>query len=238
MAVQTIKEMVQEFCKRQGLTVPTTVATSSDPAVIQYVALLNEEQEGLVRNNTLTPMVVECTFNSVATESQGAIDTLAGFEVASILNDIIWNRTQRLPVLGPLGASAWQQMKATNITGPILEYRIRGGLILMLPIPAAGQSMAMEVVRKFPVLSLALTAKRYFTADDDTSVLPSDLLIAALRWRWRREKGLPYAENFRDYQNLLAAVILKDGTKRTLDMSGTPRDMRPGVLVPPGSWPL
>lgn len=241
MAALTVKDIVQEFCRRTGFAVPSVVVGATDPRVLQMVALLNEEiTEVTRREKPLQALVQEATFAATAAEDQGAVDTLAGQEVRFILNDILWNRSTKLPLFGPLSAQKWQQFKAQVVTGPLNQYRIRGNKLLILPAPTAGHTIAFEFVPMNTVIAVGGTTptKRLFTADTDFSAISDELLIAGLRWRLKREKGLAYAEDLATYETLLGNMVLRDGTARTLDMSGVPASVYPGVWVPTGSWPI
>ena len=70
-------------------------------------------------------------------------------------------------------------------------------------------------------------------------LLPEELLLMGLRWRWLREQGLDYAELFRTYEMQVKDALGRDGSKPILRMDdGGWRGPRPGVIISPGSWEL
>lgn len=234
----TLLQIVQEFCRRQGLTVPSIVMASQDDQLVQLVGLANEVCEDLVRRHSWTDLQYQTTFTSVAAESQGAITTLAPNAFLKILNETIYDRTERLPIYGPRNPSDWQALKALPNTGPYYQYRIQNGLLKINPAMVAGHTIAFEYASEGVVNAADGTVKAYFTADDDTFVLNKTLLIAGLRWRWKEEKGLPYLETFRAYEAVVAEAAGSDGTKATLFMDGTTGRPEPGIFVPAGSWSI
>jgi len=130
-------------------------------------------------------------------------------------------------------------MKAMASTGPRYRYRLRGGKLLVNPTPAAGHTWAFEYVSKNWLLGIdGTTYKQYATLDTDTILLPEDLVLMGLRWRWKKEKGLDYAEDFEEYENQIKTDLGRDGGKETLRMDGESRDARPGIFVPDMSWNL
>jgi hypothetical protein len=167
------------------------------------------------------------------------LDTLAGGPVRYILNQILWDRTQRLPILGPLTAQRWQQYKAFQITGPIIQYRIRGNRLLILPNPVAGHTIAGEFCQRRTISADGVLApsKEFFTADTDVCIIPDRVLIAGLRWRVKREKGLTYAEDLRRYETIVGGYCLKDSTGATvtLDDCDSGQILKPFVIIPSGS---
>lgn len=202
---------------------------------------LNEEGNSLRQRCDWEALNYEVTFTSVATESQGLLSTIigAGQILDNVANNIIWDRTQQVPIMGPVSKQQWQVRKALNLTGPYTQYRIRGGALLFNPAPSAGHTCALEYQSKCWAVNAAGTVfGKRLVADTDTMLLDDDTMQLGLEWRWLRKKGLSYAEEFASYEAAVAGLVATDGTKPTLDMSGGQRPKQPGVIVSPGSWPL
>ena len=237
----TLLTIVKEHCRRTGLTVPQIVATSQDEQLLQIMGLLNETLDDLVTRRQWTELQREKVFTSVVGENQGKLSTLADGGFQWILNDTIFDRTRRLPVFGPRGAEYWQQVKAMPFTGPYYQYRLVGGELHILPEMPAGHTMAFEYVSAWPVidaLNVLQPYKTWFTADDDTTVFPDRLLLAGLRWAWKREKGLRYTEDFRTYESQVAQYAGHNATAGVLSMNGECGTIQPGIFVPSGNWNL
>jgi hypothetical protein len=177
----------------------------------------------------------EASFVTTATESQGAITTIApGFKY--IIDGTIWDRTKRLPVYGSLDPQTWQNFKSWGVTSPFPKYRVRGGLLLLMPIPAVGDSYYFEYQTQYWATSAnGSVLKNAFSADDDVSLLDEKLITAGLIWRWKQAKGFEYAEDFRKYQIRATTAIARDVGRPTIDM-GRKTDARTGIVIPIGSW--
>lgn len=230
--------IVQAFCERTQLPSPTTVMGNGDAQVIQVRALLEEEGEALARRGDWEGLTFEVAHTTLAAEDQGAIATICTNGYRSIKNETMWDRTDKLPV-PQLHSTLWQRYKATVSTSPRYRYRIRGGKLLMTPTPTAGHSLYFEYVTKHWILSAdGLTYKSAFTIDTDTLLLPEELFKMGLRWRWKKEHGLEYAEDFRDYETMVADALGRDGGKQVINLDGGYPQARPGIIVPEYSWPL
>jgi hypothetical protein len=243
----TLLQLVTTFCQRTGLTVPTFVAGNSDAQIIQILALLNEVLEDVVdrADEVWTALNKEATFTSVAAESQGLLTTLAPYGYIGILNNTIYDRTQRLPSYGPLSPQDWQALKALPQGGPYYKYRIWEGQLFLYPAPPAGHTYAFEYSSTYAVsgptstFDVTPTSRAYFTMDADTCLLDERVVLRGLRWKWKKEKGLDYDEDFREYEALVTNALGRDGTKATLYQdSGAKRPVAPGIFVPSGSWPV
>lgn len=232
--------IVQNACKRMGLAAPAAVASSTDTQIIQFMALANEEGEELSTGASVglshdwQVLQSEATFTTLAAESQGAIATIApGFKY--IIDGTIWDRSRRLPAYGSLTPQAWQNFKAWGFANPFPKYRVRGGLLLLMPVPAAGDSYYFEYQSSNWCADAGGTGKSAFTADTDVGLLDEQLMTAGLIWRWKKAKGFDYAEDFRQYQTRVMNAIARDVESSVLDM-GRKEDARTGIVVPVGNW--
>lgn len=232
----TMLTAVQRFCGRTGLTVPSTVYGTTDPQIRQILAMLEEEGDDLSKRGAWQEITFEATHTTLAAEDQGAIATIASNGFNYIKNGTIWDRSLRLPVY-VIDGQNWQAAKAMTLTGPRYQARIRGGKLISNPVPTAGNTWAFEYVSKNWILGVdGTTYKQYFTLDTDTILLPESIVLMGLRWRWKKEKGLEYAEDFRTYESQVKDSLSRNGMKQTLNMGNSEPMVSPGVVVPLGSW--
>ena len=182
--------IIQRVCTRTNVPVPATVYGSTEPLVLQMLALLEEEGNDLSQRHPWQGVTFEATLTSLAAEDQGAMATIASNGFRHIKNQTFWDRSSKLPILGPLSDVEWQTRKAVTNTGPRYSYRIRGGKLLINPVPTAGLTWAFEYISKNWILGIdGTTYKQYFTLDTDTILVPEELVLMGLRWRWKKEKG-------------------------------------------------
>ena len=230
--------IVQEAAGRIGIARPAMAATATDLKTQHLVSMVNEEGKKLSTGESVgvahdwTSMILETTFNALATEDQGSISTIAP-GMRYIINNTIFNRTLRRPVPGPLPPTAWQLLKAANVVGPYPQWRVRAGRLLLLPAPVAGNAIYFEYATKFWCTSAVGLPKVSMSADDDVSLLDEDLITQGVVYRWKRSKNLEYAEEFRDYSTAVLIAMQREGGKPTLNQ-GAP-EFSPGTLYVPQS---
>jgi hypothetical protein len=234
----TLLQLVQEFCRRTGLATPNAVVSHADKGILQLWGLLNELPEDLTTRKAFQQNTREATFTSTAAEDQGAIATLAPSGFQGIIRETVFDRTDQRPLCGGLSPVEWQVNKATQSTSPFYEYRVRNGRLLFSPALPASHSIAFEYVSSYFIQDESSVAKEYWSADTDTFLLPDMIALAWLRWKWKSEKGLEYAEDFRKYELIVAAYLLRNDSPQAADLSGQRKSMQPGVLVPEGSWSI
>lgn len=235
----TLLEIVQRARGRLGQPVPTSVAGNTDPSIIQTLGILNEFLEDLVLRQYWQSNTREAAITALAQEDQGFLSTLFPFGYEGLIPDTFFNRTNQLRCEGGLSAAEWSARKATSFSGPIPAFRIRGNSLLMNPIPVAGHTYTVEYFSSYFIYNdTDAVFRKYFLKDTDYCILDDALPMAFLKWAWKKEKGLDYAEDFRKYEMMLQSKVLRDKRSPAISLNGGSNDFAPGVLVSPGSWLL
>lgn len=227
--------LVQEFCQKKTLPVPSIVTASTDTSVIQILALLKEEVRELALYRW-QQQKVEKTFTSVAAISQGAITTIIGADFREIVPATFWDLTLKRPVFGPVSDPSWSNLKAFPASGPIYQYKVIGNNLMIYPAPPAGHSMYLLYETKYPVASSLGVAKETITADTDIFLVPEHVVTRGLDYRWRRAVGEDWQVDYGEYQNLKAKALTDVGLP-TLQLDNERLKLTPGIWVPAGDWP-
>ena len=217
----TLLTICQDAAKIIGITSPSTVTASTDTSVIQLEAVANQEGRGLVQTYRWEALIKEASHTTIAAESQGTMVSIAA-DFGRFSNNTMWNRTTNRKYYGPITGAQWQRIKAI-VSGNITNYfRIRGGLLLMNPTPTVGQSVNFEYVSKNWVDESGGTTADAdkFTGDAQTSVIDEELITLGVVWRFLKLKGLPFDQQYIEYQTRLAEYSSHDGAKSILRMAG------------------
>ena len=175
----------------------------------------------------------------VGLESQGDIRTIAGPDFNFIVNETMWNRTQRRPVFGPKSPAEWQQLKAQFMQGPWIQYMLRGNQLLFLPVPSPGFAVYFEWISKYWCTNAALTqGQTSMLLDTDVGTLDERLLTLGTIWRFKQKNKLEFSEDQDTYEAAIEDAMTRDGSKGRLNLAGAQSDIYPGVVVPAGAWPI
>ena len=234
--ISTLLEIVTKHCQRNGLSVPAAILGSVDPQIVQIYSLLEEGCEAVATRGRWQELVSEATFVTLGVEDQGDINTIApGYE--SILPRTIWDRTLASPMWGPDSPEGWQEMKGVPLTGPSYTWRLRGSHLFVSPAPTAGHTWAFEYMDQRYVYDVANAVRVFnFNLDTNQVLLPQRVVLQDLRWRWKKEKGLPYAEDFNIFESTVVDAISRSGGSKTISMNDCEGRGTPGIFVPAGSW--
>ena len=230
--------LVQDAADRLGVVRPSSVIGSADQQVRQLLALAQQEGKELARRYAWQVLTKEKTFSATATETQSSVIPT---DFDRFLPETFYNRTKTRYVQGPLNPQEWQDYKAQTTNILFDAFRLRGDSLLMAPTPTASETYAFEYVSTYWCTSTGGTTgtQAAWAADTDVGILPEELMILGVVWRFLRAKGLDYAEAFRSYEADLMRRKAWDGGKRSVNM-GTARDYsRPRrPTFPDSSWNL
>lgn len=229
--------LIDGACGQLNIAQPTTIISSTDLQTRQLLALAQLEGKELARRFDWELLKKEGTFTTLAAEIQVASIPTTFANFGRITNNSMWNRTQSRPVRGPLSDQEWQRrLAAAAQVGVEYSFRIRGDAILFNPAPSAGDSIYFEYASKNWCQSSLLVAQSAWASDTDTGILDEEIMRLGIVWRFRKAKGLDYAEEFRSYELALADVFGPDAGNAIIDMEGLPDQW--GINIADGNWTL
>lgn len=230
--------IAQSVAVRIGVARPTIAASSADLQVQQIVEFINEEGQELAARHSWQALRYEANFTTAGAEDQGSILVIAGADFRSIVNETIWNRSQRRPIFGPKSPAEWQQLKAQFSQGPWYQYIIRNNHILFTPAAAAGQNCYFEWMSNNWAQAGGGGGKSQMNDDGDLSLLDERLIRLGAIWRFQAAKGLESDVSFAKYDAAVNDAIARDGGAAILNLRGAADSFAPGVVVPAGNWGL
>lgn len=244
MATKTALAIVRSVAPRLGIATPNTATGSTDVQIQQLLALVNEEGQELAARHDWQELIYPVTFSAVAVQAQGYItsliaDNLGALSYRKILNDTLWNLTKRVRICGPLTAPQFNlATAAATATGPWSEYRIRSGVLLLYPVPDAGDQIRFEFVTDSWIISGAGDSRKAaFTADDDICQLDARLVELGTIWRWKAAKGLDYAQNYQNYENAVLDAMTGNKTGGPVSMDSCNEERgKPFAVIGRSDW--
>jgi hypothetical protein len=235
----TLLTIVENATDDLGISKPTTVIGNTDLQIIQMLSLANRGARALARRWRWQNMLLENTFTQAAAADQGLLNStvVSTGDFDYIIDDTMWNRATSLPVLGSLNPVDWQTLQAFPVTGPYQQYKIERNRLYFDPVGAnATDTIAFHYKSTFWCESAGGAGQTAWTADADVGRLDEELLTLDLIWRWRKRKGLEYAEDMQIFEQSTLDAIARDGGNPRLALNGGIRHRLPGVMVPLGSW--
>ncbi len=241
----TLLTTVQEAAVLCNLPQPTSIISSTDPNTPILLALANKEGQELSRRHDWRVLTVaDFTFTSLATEEQTALPS----DYDRLLpNPELWNQSVSQKYTGPISVREWEQLQALGITSGSpgwwrLFYAAASPFsptISIFPAPTAGETIALPYMSNGWAINSGLTVfSDNWNADTDLSHIPERIMTLGIIWRWKKTKGLDYAEDMATYEREVERACTRDRGTNVLRLrrSRTDDDVSwptwPGMVTP------
>jgi hypothetical protein len=185
---------------------------------------------------TIWETAVSIATPTVAEQDQGNLTALFGANYLSLVTDSIWNTTRRMRVFGPLPDATWQALSVLPNAGPEYQCWIAGNHLYISPAPQPGEEHSAIFWTSAAVVDLNGVPKAAITADTDTLLFPDNVTLSWFKYRWKQQKGVAgWEDDYNDAITLVSRNIVKDGAP-TFWLDTSTRSLRPGIVIPAGSW--
>lgn len=202
--------IVQTACDELGIPRPNAVAGASNADSQQLLALVNRTGNDLKGREGAAggwpQLRGEHSFATVASTANYDFPS----DIQYFVNTTAWDRNQKWPLNGPVSPQAWQVLKSGTIgsVGPRTRFRLMSGDIYLDPTPTEVHTIVLEYYKStWCTDSTGATPKELFSDDGDLPVLPDDLFILGLKWRYLKAKNLDYDEDYNVYEEYIAREL-------------------------------
>jgi len=195
----TLLTICQGLALNVGLESPTAVVTSSLREWAEAVQFANEAGEELARRVDWGVLHATTTLTGDGTNK---VFTLTG----SRLDAGVTVKTST-GYVRPLTQAEWNTLTATQ--GTPRYFLLQGAILTLWPYLANAATVSVGYISKSWASSGAT-----FVADTDTALIDEGLLLKGLIVRWRRQKGMDYADQEAEYEAALAQFAQFDGRSR------------------------
>lgn len=200
---KTILEVIREVCPVIGISVPSSVFSGTDREQIELQSLANEMAARIaIDTRDWTKLKILATF-----EGDGVTE---GFDLPSdygrmLKTTRVWPSSQlNSPLTHYPDTDEWY---AAEIRSPMLVFgawTLIGEQMLIKPPMAEGASVGFYYLSNLYAASLSGENKPTFTDDTDHFRLDNRVLKLGMIWQWKANKGFPYAEDMKTYEDALA----------------------------------
>jgi hypothetical protein len=237
----TVKDTMDEAARECSLTPPASWITTTATGLVELKQFLTETiDELLERVDWPDPITKDTTITGDGTADytlpsdfkrltrdpltvyEGTRTRRAGVPVTS---NGIWTY---LNDIGSADGNRYFRTSGTEEDGYEIEF---------YPIPASSDSITVSYISK-NWLKTGSTAGSTWSDATSTLLLPKRLVKMGVIWRFRRRKGLTYADRMAEYEGVLARMRNDARVIRSVDMTGgserrSPFDIPVPDYIPP-----
>jgi len=222
---ESVNTIINDAAAEVGLTPVNDVFASADQGFSQLRYLLDAAGRELLRMAVWAELVKEHTITTDSGDGLAGLYPLPS-DWAYMIPQTNWNRTDQLPLYGPINAQDWQYLEGRSLGSASIyaSFRIKNGAVAIFPnnpVPDA-KTLKFEYVRNTWVTNLA--GDTYYSRIqqvDDFVLYPPVLIVKFLKVKFLEAKGFDSQKARDDFNDMLDAMIGQDKSAPVINVAGT-----------------
>lgn len=195
--MMTLVELCQALAKNVGIDIPTSIIGATDRTRIELLQCANETGDELARRVDWGELRQSQTLTGDGTALDFTLNST--FQRLSPGVSVIYNDTKS--IVRQLTVGEWYTLTAVQ---GIPRYFLMEGLSFQVwPHMASGKTVAVKY-QTGAWCARSVLFSSYFVEDTNTPRIPDRVFLQGMIVRWRRQKGMDYADFEAEYEASLA----------------------------------
>lgn len=202
----TLLSVCNDVLGEIGLDPITTVASSTDQRARSILAVAKAAQKKLGRKRWPV-LLTYATFDTVA--GTAAYDLEADFKAFAV--NSAFNEDTMSRLRGAVTPQEWAYTLVNGSFDAVPTFRISGyaSKFRLTPTPTAAETLSYWYYSKNLAADSGATEKELAVLDTDVFKFDEDLVKREIKWRYLRQRGLDYGEDYREAAEALEAEFAK-----------------------------
>ena len=218
----TTLEIIQDALDRLCIAQRPSTLDVTDDTQRQMLALLNEEGQNICLSfqwqALSVPVVTQAADDNRNLSDQGAVDDLCP-GLSRFVDDCLYLNGRMMPLLGPVDAQARTFLRAGGMS-VLYGFFIEQGHLWITSPTTAEQELRFAYISKNWARAAQGNGIDRLTQADDVPLLDARLLTLGVVWRWLSRNGMPYQQEFLNYDNALRSLQAVDTPRGVISASG------------------
>lgn len=203
----SILELLQQCAPRLGLEVPDAVFSATDRTAVEMKRVANATLDMIMRCHRWQKLVQRATY----TGDGSTVDFDLPDDFSWMPDDQqVFSSATKNPLIHVMSLNEWLAMDVQSFNPGVGAWTIYGQQIHFLPAPDDAVTIQHYYQSTAAVQPASGAASSIFTLDTDTFRINDELFRLGFIYRWKQDKGLPYAEYMQDYEVLKEKLIARD----------------------------
>ena len=168
-----------------------------------FLSVAKDTLDSLLRYGDWQELTKEAKFRTVAGKSNYLIKDFCD-DFYCLINNTVYIKDTAEKVIGSISPEQWMKEKYFNVPDLDLKFKIQNGMIKFLTPPPGDMIIVFQYRSSAIVYAWANGCcgeeKSDLTANTDIPVFDEYLVKKGIVWRWYRRNGMPYEEEFNEYE--------------------------------------
>jgi len=209
----TILSVCQGVAKVIGIDVPDAVTSSTDREYVELLAVAHTMADRIAKGHEWQMF---STIHTLTGDGSTEDFDLPSDYDRMLVKAQVWSSSLESPLSPVVELDKWLELDVQSFDFVINAWTIYGGQMHIKPALASAVTAKFFYQSNLIITPASGSNKTEFNDDDDTFRLSEELLKLGMIWQWRANKGLPYTEDFMNYEQLLSRLVARDKGSRML----------------------
>jgi hypothetical protein len=218
MAQKTLLQIAQAVTAELGFPTPQIVVSSADTNVLKLLALIRATCDDLLHEHDWQELQKRYTFAT----TNGVDNYALPSDEERFMSASFYDQNNRWPMLGPLTAVEWEQIKVSNLSAsPFERYRVMGDKLYLSPTPGANTStFVYEYISNAYCTSSAGVPQTDLQQDSDIIVFDHRAVVYGVKAKWLASVNMDTTKADEDYARALEYAKSTNEPARRLNITG------------------
>ena len=230
--MKNILEICQEAADLTATQRPTDLFSQSSQQEAIFLSIAKDTLDGLLRYGDWQELTKEGSFRTNAGQSNYFLQDICP-DFYSILNNTVYIKNSYEQVIGSITPEEWMKEKYFNVPTIGIKFKIQNGMFKFLTPPKDN----IKIVFQYRSANIAYDPQKGYdekteiTKNTDIPIFDEYLVKKGIIWRWYRRNGMPYEEEFNDYQREIKNHFGGGLATKDIRLNRNINDFSSGVII-------
>lgn len=228
--MRNILEICQEAADLTATQKPEDLFSGKSQQEAIFLSVAKDTLDGLLRFGDWQELTKEGCLRTIGGQCNYLIKDFCP-DFYCLLNNTVYVRNAAEKVIGAITPEEWMKEKYFNVPTLNLKFKIQNGMFKFL-MPPQDNLKIVFLYRSANIVydaACGFEEKTTLTKNTDIPVFDEFLVKKGIVWRWYRRNGMPYEEEYNEYQR-----ELKNRFGNSLATQDIPLHYTEGIAFPSG----
>lgn len=138
-----------------------------------------------------------------------------------LINNTVFVKNSAEQVVGAITPEQWMREKYFNIASLGLKFKIQNGMFTFLTLPPADLKIVFQYRSSAIVFDKHGDEKSILSANTDIPIFDEYIVKKGIVWRWYRRNGMPYEEEYNEYERELKNRFASGLAAKDINLGGS-----------------
>ncbi len=230
--MKNILKICQEAADLTATQKPTDLFSGSSQQEAIFLSVAKDTLDSLLRYGDWQELTKEGKLCTTCHQSNYLISDFCP-DFYSLLNNTVYIKDSSEKVIGAITPEEWMKEKYFHLASVGLKFKIQNGMFKFLTPPPCN----VNIVFQYRSANIVYDATRGYEEktmlekNTDIPIFDEFLVKKGIIWRWYRRNGMPYEEEYNEYQRALKTKFGEGLATQDIHLNYSEDKFPSGVII-------